>query len=383
MMKILAIETSCDETAISIVEASGGARAPRFTLLSHLVSSQVKLHAQYGGVVPNLAKREHAKNLTPLLITALKQAKLFKVAKKNSLTPAQIKKLRTTLAHEPKLFEQLLVFFAEVKPPAIDVIAVTSGPGLEPALWVGINLARALREIWQKPVVAINHLEGHLLSVLFENKMPMRLPALGLIVSGGHTELVLIRDWLKYRLLGATRDDAAGEAFDKVARLLGLGYPGGPEISKLAQAAPKNQSEISLPRPMINSGDFDFSFSGLKTAVFYLTQKLGKIDKKTKAVVADEFQQAVIDVLLKKSEGAIRRHQPKSFIITGGVAANQELRRQFGELLAEKYPEVKFFLPQNKLATDNATMIALAAYFRAGKKEFARGIKAQGTLNLK
>lgn len=388
-MVILAIETSCDETAVSVVEGEGGFAAPKFEVLAHCVASQVKLHAEWGGVVPNLAKREHAKNIIPLVQEALGQAGLLEKRRKPEILAPELQhKLERILERESGLFEHLLNFSSHYNTPKIASICVTRGPGLEPALWVGINTARALALVWGLPIVPIDHMEGHFLSPMSQN-VKIEFPALGLLISGGHTELVLSREWLKYEKLGQTRDDAVGEAFDKVARILGLPYPGGPEIGKLAATAPRHDWPFAsanpkeqaglLPRPMIHSDNLDFSFSGLKTAVLYLVQKNPDISK---AQVAREFQQAIIDVLLVKTMKAIEQYQPKSLIIGGGVANNQELIRQFKIKVAQDFPAVKLLTPEPRLTTDNATMIAIAGYFHALRKDFATDIVADGNLTL-
>ena len=226
-MKILAIETSCDETGIALLEASGTAHAPRIRVIENLVTTQIPIHREFGGVVPNLAKREHLKNL-------------------------------------PTLFAQLRARHPRLK---FDLIAVTVGPGLEPALWTGITFAQALAKEYDVPLIGANHLEGHLYSFLLSSKKAVYIPAIALIVSGGHTILLKLDSFLKWKHLGETRDDAAGEAFDKVARLLGLQYPGGPEIERLARTG--NPDAIAFPRPMLADKNYDFSFSGLKTSVLY------------------------------------------------------------------------------------------------------------------
>ena len=400
-MIILAIETSCDDSAVSIVRATGGFGRSKFEVLAHNVSSQTKIHEKWGGVVPTLAKREHGKNLMPLLVKTLKEASIFAIAKKN-LPAFEPKKIEKILERESELLAQFLKTIPHLKKPKIDAIAVTEGPGLEPALWVGINFARALSLVWNKPLIPVNHLEGHLYTGMIdeqkiENKKnqtkiaKIQFPALALIVSGGHTELILVRDWLKYKLIGSTRDDAVGEAFDKVARILDLPYPGGPQISKLAKAAPKTttaETEIKLPRPMINSGDFDFSFSGLKTAVLYLAQKLkdeGKFNDQTKALIAKDFQQACIDVLIAKTNRAIFKFKPQTILVGGGVIANQELRKQLEKLVA-KTPEISLFVPDQKFTTDNATMIAVAAHLRNQQKKTPKTpsrLQAQGQMPLR
>ena len=306
-MNILAIETSCDETAIAILNITGSKQKPVFRLLSNVVLSQIKIHKPFGGVVPNLAQREHQKNLPFILKTALQEAKLLVNSGQRPVTRKKTKKdklqlitnhssLVTILNREPELWRLFQKHILPLKSPPIDAVAVTHGPGLESALWVGINFAKALAVLWEKPLIPVNHLEGHIyaswlvplakskiknqkskLQIKSEKKKTHHLslithhypkfPLLALIVSGGHTELVLIKKHLHYKILGETRDDAAGEAFDKVAKMLGLGYPGGPKISRLAGDG--NPTSIKFPRPMINSNNYDFSFSGLKTAVLY------------------------------------------------------------------------------------------------------------------
>lgn len=387
-MRILAIETSCDETAVSVVEAAGGFGRPRFEALSHLVASQIKVHAEYGGVVPALAKREHARNLMPLIIQALRESKLDRNGGPRAgekMTLETINEVRLILDREQELLSIFLDTIPQLPIPDIDAIAVTQGPGLEPALWVGINCAKALSLAWGIPVIPVNHMEGHIMSVLTATKSQVKFPALALLVSGGHTELVLVREWQDYKILGQTRDDAVGEAFDKVARILGLPYPGGPEISKLAESEPEAERSIDLPRPMMESPDYDFSFSGLKTAVLYLVKKLEPLNRLQKAEIAAEFQQAVIDVLLRKTVKAIKEYQPQTVIIGGGVVANQKLRNSFQEYLDDEYPEIKLLVPEMNLTTDNATMIAMAAYFQAVDKKHLETdftLAAKGTLPL-
>lgn len=387
-MKILAIETSCDETGISILDCQGGLKSPKFKLLSHIISSQIDLHKEWGGVVPMLAKREHSKNIVPVLVKALKDAKLYKVTKTPKTSPTY-KKLNKILEREPELLEIFNKILPTISIPKIDAITVTQGPGLEPALWVGINFAKALANIWDKPLIPINHMEGHLLSPLAEKKTGLRtikkmnLPGLGLLISGGHTELVLISDLMKYKVIGQTRDDAIGEAFDKVARILGLPYPGGPEISRLADLwTPANPHVYKLPRPMMNDDNFEFSFSGLKTAVLYLVKSLGVLNDEQKIAIAHEFQTAAIDVMIKKTTKAIDKFGIKSLVIGGGVVSNKELKKRFKETM-KKYPEVDLYLPEPKLSTDNATMIGLAGFFRLlGGAKSKTNFKADGNLSL-
>jgi N6-L-threonylcarbamoyladenine synthase len=368
-MRIFAIETSCDETSAAVVEVQRG----QFNILSNIVSSQVKIHARYGGVVPEVAARLHIEKIIPIIAKAFKDA-------------------RTTLT-------------------GVDYLAVCSGPGLISSLMVGVETAKALAYATGKPLVRINHLEGHLFSILGkliknqENKKSKKqeisarggfaygekksrnqkilFPAIALIVSGGHTQLILVKGYLKYKLIGETRDDAAGEAFDKAAKLLGLGYPGGPAISAAAANRPKSTiqtfgRELSLPRPMLNSNDFDFSFAGLKTAVLYGWNDLKKkLDEKklsgAKSTMAREFQQAVIDVLIAKTFKAAKRFNSKTIILGGGVTANNELRRQFVE--KAKKDQVDLLLPPLSLAGDNAGMIAIAAYYHIQKKNFISPFK--------
>ncbi len=383
-MKILAIETSCDETAVSIIEASGGVSQPKFTVLSSLVLSQIKIHEKYGGVFPNLAKREHSKNLAPLVEKALEEAGMYFKTEETISTDLRTK-IEKDLSREPDLFTHIIQLLDSVKKPDIDLIAVTSGPGLEPALWVGINGAKVLGEVWGIPVMPINHMEGHISSVLLNLRMPVKFPAVALLISGGHTELVLIKDWLSYQILGETRDDAVGEAYDKVARMLGLPYPGGPKVAQYAADARAEgiASRFHFPRPMIKSGDADFSFSGLKTSVLYALKDAGEITEQIKKEASLSFEDAIIDTLVAKTKKVIEEHEPKVLIIAGGVIANQTIRKSF-EKLASQFEGVSLLVPENGLSTDNALMIALAAYIRFTKlgAEAGTEIKAQGNLKL-
>lgn len=370
-MKILAIETSCDETAVALLDINGALEKPDIKVLGNALLSQVALHERYGGVYPNLAKREHEKNLPPLLEQTLREAK-------------------ENLEH-----------------PDIDYIAVTAGPGLEPALWTGIIFTKNLGERWNKPVVPINHMEGHVFSVLYEASEALALPALALLVSGGHTELVLIKNFGNYEIIGRTRDDAVGEAFDKVARMLGLPYPGGPEISRLAENSRKRTSEdaIKLPRPMMHSKNFDFSFSGLKTAVLYkLKSENGSIgspqavNNEFKEDMARAFEDAAIEVLVEKTRGALLElgdeDQPslklqhgavKTLIVAGGVSANLHLSRELNRLVGD-FPDIVLRLPTRLLTTDNAIMIGIAAFIKLSREpKIPRNqivIKADGNLSI-
>ncbi|MFZ2908165.1 MAG: tRNA (adenosine(37)-N6)-threonylcarbamoyltransferase complex transferase subunit TsaD, partial [Minisyncoccia bacterium] len=301
------------------------------------------------------------------------------------------------LAREPGLEEQFFAFITENEIPDIDALAVTVGPGLEPALWVGINFAKALAVAWNKPLVAVNHMEGHFLSALTKQLAGgslqlagVQLPVLALLISGGHTELVLAKEWLSYEYVGQTRDDAVGEAFDKVARMLGLPYPGGPEISRLAEVCREQaancqlQTSFTLPRPMIADTTCDFSFAGLKTAVLYLLKNNPEVSEPDKKHIAHEFENAVADVLWSKTSRALTNTGAKTFVIGGGVSANTHIRRVFEERIAQEHPEVALHIPAATLTTDNAIMIALAGFYHARKGDFANleTLRANGNLSL-
>lgn len=366
-MKILAIETSCDETGVAVVEATKNASGVSFTVRGAALLSQAQLHAEYGGVYPNLAKREHEKNLPLMLEEALTKAG---------------------------------VSVAEV-----DYIAVTHGPGLEPALWTGINFAQALAEKHGKPLIPTNHMEGHLVSSLshipenhsniLENNRIFELknvnvPVLALLISGGHTEFVLMRDWFSYELIGKTLDDAVGEAFDKVARMLGLPYPGGAELSRNARTAREKAQEsfATLPRPMISSNNCDVSFSGLKTAALYALRDKGGVQTLTqeeKDAFAREFEDTVADVLVAKTEKALQETGARTFVIGGGVAANSHIRERLQTLIQKEYEDVEFRLPELSITGDNAVMIAEAAALRALNEKLptlTEPIRAVGNLSI-
>ncbi|MCF7865226.1 MAG: tRNA (adenosine(37)-N6)-threonylcarbamoyltransferase complex transferase subunit TsaD [Candidatus Pacebacteria bacterium] len=447
-MKILSIETSCDETAVSIIEASGDLNSPRFTILGNALYSQISTHAEYGGVFPALAKREHTLNLVPMLKLATEEA--FEHASKATQNGAENSTNQTTnkksenaqetantelsaelraqileiLSRENDLGPALLDFLDTHEVFGIDAIAVTQGPGLEPALWVGISFAKALALALNKPIIPVNHMEGHIVSVLTESteldrnddihnsktNRAVQFPALALLISGGHTELVLSKDWHQYEVIGQTVDDAVGEAFDKVARLMNLPYPGGPKISRLAAESRaenlrekyKTDTTLSydaglgeypwtLPRPMLKSSDFNFSFSGLKTAVLYAvkdklknrtdiadisanistkelhsehiaskdTPQLSEIEIKT---LAEEFENAVTDVLVHKTRKAIEETNAQTLIIGGGVIANTHIREAFKKVADQT--GVQLFTPSVSLSTDNSVMIGVAGYLR-------------------
>ncbi|MEI7750237.1 MAG: tRNA (adenosine(37)-N6)-threonylcarbamoyltransferase complex transferase subunit TsaD [Candidatus Moraniibacteriota bacterium] len=409
--KILAIETSCDDTAAAVVTLVDGVPV----VLSSVVSSQIELHRQYGGVVPALAAREHVKNLVPVIDEAMREAGVVK--------------------------------------DDIDAIAVTQGPGLIPALLAGVSAAKALALVWQKPLIGIHHIEGHVYANFIgqksikskvesqepktddENKSLPRstgyslsererknvetenpessspaggeepfgrrggsnvFPLLALVVSGGHTELVLMQDHFQYEILGRTKDDAAGEAFDKVAKMLGLPYPGGPEVAERAKRyqetslrdvfveaiqgsessgspclrglglAKTDKKDLRFPRPIIDSGDYDFSFSGLKTAVLYEIRKTAETDRDESFVngICHAFQEAVVDVLVTKTKRAIEEYAPETLVIAGGVSANVSLRESLAAMIAERFPHTRFVVPAFTYSLDNAAMIGSAAVLR-------------------
>lgn len=363
-MLILGIETSCDETAICFLEIKEG----RFKILSNIVSSQVRIHQKYGGVVPEKAARKHLE----IILLIIKQG-LSEVAKNSKELSKLIKK--------------------------IDTLAVTIGPGLMTSLLVGTETAKTLAYIWGKPIIGINHLEGHIYAnwLMSPSNAKGRMlkikdipfPALCLIVSGGHTELILMKGHNQYQKLGQTHDDAVGEAFDKVAKLLNLGYPGGPIIAKLARKG--NSQAFALPRPMINSKDSNFSFSGLKTAVSYLVRDLLSMHHPLPVTdLCASFQQAAIDVLVKKTVQAAKKlvlsgrkgSKIKSVLLSGGVAANKELRQQLAKKIKAELPNVRCQMSDVKFCTDNATMIALAGYFRVVKRDFTPWQKLKINPNL-
>lgn len=382
-MVILAIETSCDDTCVAILKSKiqkpktefpfmetkvkkrtkSSSPSKSFEILSNVVSSQVEIHKKWGGVYPSLAKREHQKNLPIVLKTVLKEAKL-------ALSDSR----------------------------RVDLIAVTVGPGLEPCLWVGVNFAIELAKKLKVPLIPANHIEAHILINFLHSKFYILnsklFPAVCLVVSGGHTQLILMQGIGKYRILGETRDDAAGECFDKTARILGLGYPGGPAIAQQAaqwkSQIPNSKFQICLPRPMIYQKNYDFSFSGLKTAVLYdFKSRPPKIRKSKEYIgaIAAEAQQAVIDVLIKKTLRAAKDFKAKAIILGGGVAANEELRKQFKAKIKKDYnpPTAPYFyIPDSKFCTDNAVMTAITGYYHRKKaqRENLERIEAKANLRL-
>ncbi len=396
-MRILAIETSCDETGISILETSGalGSISPRadIKVLADILLSQASIHAEYGGVFPTVARREHAKAIMPLIIRALNDANLVTPLKNpRVLIARETVALEKIFIKEPELFKNFKESLLPLGRPGIDAIAVTSGPGLEPALWVGINTAQGLGVLWGVPVISVNHMEGHILASLLVPKPAKdkrkvftldapHYPSLALLISGGHTELVLMPKRGVYEILGQTRDDAVGEAFDKVARMLGLSYPGGPEISKLAATVPVGKTfNEKLPRPMLNSKDYDFSFAGLKTAVLYTIKKISVLTPEVKALIAKEFEDAVTEVLIKKTLAAAKEYNVHEIILGGGVTANNKIRSAFFTMVARDLPGVKLFIPDRTLSTDNGLMIGIAGLMRSNKVE--KTIIAEGHLRL-
>jgi N6-L-threonylcarbamoyladenine synthase len=347
-MKILAIETSCDDTGLAIVDIDGAS----ITILSNIVNTQT-IHAGYGGVFPAMAKQEHIKNIGGVYEEVMKEA----------------------------------------GSPTVDAIAVTVGPGLEPSLWVGITFAVELSKKLNVPLIPVNHMEGHLLSSLLPeytiNKkillrdMPQR--AISLLVSGGHTQLIDVDGLGKYKIIGTTVDDAVGEAFDKVARMLDLPYPGGPAISKLAEMGRQKdqESKLNFPRPMLHSKDFNFSFSGLKTAILYHIRDNPIKSEDDKIAIAREFEDAAIEVIIKKTVRSINESGSTHLLLGGGVAANKHLQREL-ETASKKEGFVVYY-PVKQITGDNALMIAIAGYFQTLRQEptFDTNLfKANGSLKL-
>ena len=357
-MKILAIESSCDDTSVALVECSDKG----FFVIEEKTASQINLHKKYGGVIPEIAGRLHAEKIIPLIEEVLKKGKP-------------------------------------------DIIAVASGPGLITGLIVGVETARNLSYLLKKPLVSVNHLEGHIHSVEIDSKIKnlkskIRFPALALIVSGGHTELILMKKPGSYKLVGVTLDDAAGECFDKVAKMLKLSYPGGPKISLLAKNG--NADNIILPRPMLHQDNFNFSFAGLKTAALYYLQKhpichaelvsasprCAKGRSRNKFGMTDikdfcaGFEQAIVDVLTEKTIKAAKKYNPKTVILGGGVSANQHLRAALEDKI--KNLNIPLLIPELKYCMDNAAMLAVAGYYKAKNKKFTdwKKIKADPTWEI-
>ncbi|MCX6722688.1 MAG: tRNA (adenosine(37)-N6)-threonylcarbamoyltransferase complex transferase subunit TsaD [Candidatus Staskawiczbacteria bacterium] len=389
-MHILSIETSCDDTGISVLQVS---ETCEFEVLSNIIASQIKIGKQYGGVYPMMAKREHQKNILPTLIKALRESKLLKsqISNLKSQPNSKFKILNSILEREPELLQKIIPFLKKYKKPDIDLISVTNGPGLEPCLWVGVNFAKCLSYFWDIPIVPVNHIEGHILVNFLQTtsyKLPTKLfPAIALVVSGGHTQIILVKKIGQYKILGETRDDAAGECFDKCAKILGLGYPGGPIISKLAAKAGLSRESpafAKLPRPMIGTKDYDFSFSGLKTAVLYKWRDMDKknlpalLRKALQAGMCVEVQQAIVDVLFKKTIKAAKDYKVKSIILGGGVSANKELRKQFLKVS----DDFEIIFPKPDLSTDNGLMIAIAGFYHKNKTVNWKKISTNGNLRI-
>lgn len=356
--RILAIESSCDETAVALVEI-GGAPSPSnspsgrgriIKVRKNLVTSQIPIHQKYGGVVPEVAARSHVPETVSLLTQALGKQGM----------------------------------------DSFDAIAVTRGPGLATALRVGLEAARTLAFLSGKPIIGVNHLEGHLASAWLNasNRKRWKFPLLALVVSGGHTELVLMKDVCRYKIVGQTRDDAAGEAFDKSAKLMGLPYPGGPQIAKLAETG--NPAAIAFPRPMIHDASLDFSFSGLKTAVRQEWERRRNLPlpllrkEGTNADLAASLQQAIVDVLVEKTSRAVKKYKVNGVLLVGGVSANRLLRHALECRLKKETPKVAFLPSDLRYITDNAAMIAAAAYWRMeeGERHDWKKLDVDPELNL-
>ena len=347
-MIIFSIETSCDDTCVSFIKVNEKKKS-KVEILSNLISSQVKLHKKYGGVYPLMAQREHQKNL-PLL---------FEKAKK------------------------------EAGNPEIDLIAVTIGPGLDPCLWTGVNFAEDLSKKLKIPIFPINHIEGHIYANFVELDLDFQkvFPAICLIVSGGHTQLILVKDFGDYEILGETRDDAAGECFDKIGRMLGLSYPGGSAIEKESYKEIKKRRGIELPSPMMFQKNYDFSFSGLKTAVLYNFKKQNLETQKDKDYIREicyETQKAIIDVLLFKTIKAAKDYNVKSIILGGGVTANKELKERFQEKVSNDLSDVNLYFPNTQYSIDNSLMIGLTAYYHwlKNKKSNLKDLKVNANLRI-
>jgi len=330
-MKILGIETSCDETAAAVVE--NGRK-----ILTNVVASSVEFHQKTGGIIPEVAAREQLRYIIPVIKEAIENCKL--------------------------------------KIENLNAIAVTVGPGLIGSLLVGVETAKALAYTWQKPLIPINHLQAHLYANWLKDGEEPKFPAIGLVVSGGHTDLVLMKNHQQIKWLGGTRDDAAGECFDKCSRLLGLGYPGGPALAAEAAKWKMDNGEwrIKLPRPMIHEDNFDFSFSGLKTAVLNEVKKQKKSDL---PFLAYEIQEAITDVLVAKTKKAAEKYQIKSILLAGGVTANPRLR----EKITKSFLGYNLFIPQIQLCTDNATFVAACASFNFHPVSFSK-IQADSSLEI-
>lgn len=369
-MTILGIETSCDDTCAAVVSKIEG----KTRTLSGVVSSQVEIHKQWGGIYPTAAKREHQKKMVAITKETLQKASLLKKGK--GVVCKQAPKI---MEREKDLLIETEKFLSSYTKPQIDAVAVTVGPGLDPCLWVGVNFARTLSCAYDIPIIPVDHIKAH----IFANFVPEKgevsdiaFPAICLVVSGGHTQLILMNNMRDYRIIGETRDDAAGECFDKTARLLGLPYPGGPAIAVEAEKSKLQNSKfkIKLPRPMMHSGDYDFSFSGLKTAVLYDLRSRDKEVQENPFYVSEmakEIEEAITDTLVYKLIVAAKQSQVKTVLLGGGVTANKKLREKVTEEVKKEIPEAKVIIPSRpSLSMDNAEMIAITALEIGEKKRY-------------
>lgn len=367
-MRILAIETSCDETAVAVLDAEGGTKGATYTVLGDALYSQAAKHAEYGGVYPTLAKREHQKNLVPLTAKALSDAGLLK---SDHITYDTLADVLGTIREE-EFRNDVSKFLQSHTKPEIDLIVVTQGPGLEPALWTGVTFAESLSKAWDIPVLGVDHMEGHVISGLVDRKetklslSPVSFPVLAFLISGGHTEFLLMRDWFEYELIGRTKDDAIGEAYDKVARLLSFPYPGGPEIDKAAARAREKgaKHDIVFPRPLAHDDTCDFSFSGLKTAVLYKVRDMPELSDEQKEHFAEAFEKAVVDVVSIKTRRALQKTNAAMLVVGGGVSANSAIREELARIADEEFSNVSLHLPDRSLTGDNAIMIGIAGHLR-------------------
>lgn len=398
-MKILGIETSCDETAASVVEGKGG----KVKVLSNVVSSQIEIHQKYGGVVPEVAAREHVLNILPVVNEALRKAGITSPGPSFRQRRTGVKKGNKKV---PPLNKGRPSSQGGLK-GGVDAIAVTRGPGLITSLMAGVETAKSLAFAWDIPLIGINHIEGHIYanfvganskSETLNSKQISNIPSSGwssvgrqfpisnlfpsiiLTVSGGHTMIILMKDHGKYELIGDTRDDAAGEAFDKAAQLLEIGYPGGPVVSKYARKF-KGETDIEFPRPMLKDSNFDFSFSGLKTSILYKIKKDPNWRKRI-SEYCQAFEEAIVDVLVTKTLKAAEKYKVKNIMLAGGVSANTKLRSELKKRANKLEGKPRVFVPDLKYTTDNAVMIATAGYFRARKKDFTSWDKLKADPNL-
>ena len=377
-MLILGIETSCDETAAAVVKDGR-------EILSNVVASSVELHKKSGGIIPEVAAREQAKCIIPVINESIKGLSLktprkcpdLSTSSRSPQVKSRGKRSRMDSCEVEKKEKTNSIYVNSIKSlKGIDAIAVTVGPGLIGSLLVGVEAAKTLAFVLKKPIIPVNHLLAHFYAawlkprVLSSKFLVPSFPLVGLIASGGHTDLILMKSHGNYIWLGGTRDDAAGECFDKTARLLGLGYPGGPAIEAAASTISHKSLIINhLPRPMINQDNFDFSFSGLKTAVLQKVKKeIPKVSKapeasKVSKALAREIQEAITDVLVEKTIRAAKKHQVKGIIVAGGVAANKRLKEKFQSSIINHQSSIKLFVPPARLCTDNAAAIASCAFY--------------------